>query len=160
MNTMKGQVDIIYLIVSLFAVVIVLFVVDIVWTGLTSNASFTGLTNQTVVGQQAVKNVNTSIGILNNAVVFLFIASMVASIILAAFVNTSIIFAIPAIIALPLDILFAFVFHDTFFQVIATSSFGAVANTYPYIVTLFTYLPVVTLGFAVVLIAVLFTKPQ
>ena len=156
---MKGQVDMIYLIVMTFIVALSLFVVDQVWTGLTSNSAFTSLTNSTHIGQVAVKNTDTSLHIFNNALVLLFVVAAIASIISAAFTDSSPIFIVPALIILPPEIFFAFVSHDVFFSIIQNSSFGATASVWgASIVSLFTYLPVVSFVIAIVVIVVTFMK--
>ncbi len=158
MNTQKAQVDVIYLVVMLFAVTVSLLVVDQVWSGLTSNSAFISLKNSTPQGHLAVKSVNTSLNIFNNAIVLLFVMGAIVAIISAAFTDSSPVFLIPSIVVLPIEILFAFIFHDMFFSILQNSAFGSVAASYPYIVTLFQYLPVVSFVIAIIVIVATFMK--
>jgi hypothetical protein len=153
---LKGQADIIYLTGMLFIVVIALFAVDMIWHGFQTNQTSQQLFNATPQGQLAQKNANTSINILNNAVVILYVAGAIASIIAAAFSDSSAVFIVPAMVILPIEVLFAFIFHDAFFTIVEQSSLGTVASGYPLILTLFQYLPMVSFGFAVILIIVTF----
>ena len=155
---MKAQADVIFLIVMLFVVIIALFAVDTIWSGFVSNPSFQAVYNATSVGKHAIANTTTSLGILNNGVVLLFLIGCIASIIAAAFTDSSPIFLVPALIILPIEILFAFIFHDAFFSIIGNSSFAGVATSYPVVITIFQYLPIVALVVAIIEIIVIFLK--
>lgn len=142
-----------------FVVAIALFTVDQVWSGLTSNSAFTSLTNATPQGHLAVTNTNKSLHIFNNAFVLLFIIAALASIVSAAFTDSSPIFLVPAVVILPLEILFSFVFHDVFFNIIENSAFGTTAAVWgASIITLFSYLPVVSFVLAIIIIIFTFMK--
>ena len=155
---MKAQADIIYLIIILFVVVIALFAVDNIWVAFKQNPTYQALSNATPTGQLATKNVTTSINIINNAVVILFIVGAIASIIAAAFADSSMVFVVPTLVILPLEILFAFVFHDVFFSMIQNSAFSSIAVSYPYIISLFQYLPIVSFVLAIIIIIMTFMK--
>lgn len=156
---MKAQADMVYLVAVLFVVVLAVFVVDKVWMGLEGSPQFTTLSNSTSVGSHGVKSANTAIAIINNAIVLVFIGSAIGSILAAAFTETSIIFAVPALVILPIEILFSMIFHDAFFTIMDSSFLSGVITAYgTNIVTLFQYLPSVCLVLAVIEIAVLFIK--
>lgn len=154
---MKGQADVIYLIGMLFVVVIALFAVDSIWNAFQTNPTSVQLFNATPQGRQAQASATSSIDILNNAVVILYVIGCLASIIAAAFTESSPVFLVVAFVILPIEVLFSFVFHDTFFTIIQNSSLlGGVASSFPMILTLFQYLPIISFGFAVMLIVVTF----
>lgn len=156
MRYMKGQADPIYLIAMLFIVAIALFAVDSIWNAFKTNPTSAQLFNATPQGQIAVRSATTGINILNNAVVLLYVIGAIASIIAAAFADSSPVFIVPALIILPLEVLFSFIFHDMFFEVIQNSFLSGVASGFPLILQLFEYLPIISFGFAVVLIVVTF----
>ena len=155
---MKGQADIIYLTALLFVVVIAVFTVDIIWNGFQSNTAYKQLQNATPTGQLAAKNTQAGLNILNNAIVIIYLMGALSSVILAAFADSSPIFLIPALIVLPIELLFAFVFHDMFFSIMTNTMFAGLVNSYPLIFTLFQYLPIISFGFAIILIVVTFIK--
>ena len=155
---MKAQVDVIFLIVIAFVLIISLFVVDIVWSNLTSNSAFQALTNATPTGRLAVSSTNNSISILNNSIIILFFFGAFVSIISAAFTDASPVFLLPAIIVLPIEIIFSFIFHDIFLQIITNSSFAAIAAQYSYIVLFMQYLPVISFIVSILIIIFTFTK--
>jgi hypothetical protein len=155
---MKGQVDIIFLLAMLFIVIVALFAVDSIWTAFGSNPTSRQLFNATPQGQLAYKNAGTSISILNNAVVILFLIGAVASAVAAAFADSSPVFIVPALVILPIEVFFSFILHDAFYSIIGASSFGTVAAQYPVIMQLFQYLPAATLVLSVIIIAVTFIK--
>jgi hypothetical protein len=158
MRYVKAQADIIYLFALLFVMVIALFVVDQIWSGLTTNPATQHLFNSTTQGTKAEANVGTSLNILNNAVVLLFLIGVFASVIAAAFTDSSPIFLMPALVILPIEVFFAFIFHDAFFSIVQNSFFAGPAAAYPAIVTLFQYLPIAALVLAVIEVIVIFLK--
>ena len=68
------------------------------------------------------------------------------------------IFLIPALIVLPIELLFAFVFHDMFFSIMTNTMFAGIVTSYPLVFTLFQYLPIISFGFSVILIVITFIK--
>ena len=157
-RNMKAQVDIISLIALLFIVAIAFFATVEIWGGLTSSPTFQHLTNSTPQGQLAVKNVNTSLGIFANAIVLAFVVGAIASIIAAGLTSSSPVFAAMTFIILPVEVLFAFVFHDAFFAIMQSSFFAGLITTYPLVFTLFQYLPITAFILSLVLIIVTFIK--
>lgn len=155
---MKGQADIIYLTAMLFVVVIAVFTVDIIWNGFQSNTAYQQIQNATPTGKLAAKNTQTSINIINNAIVIIYLMGALASVILASFADSSPIFLIPALIVLPIELLFAFVFHDMFFSIMTNTMFAGLVTSYPLVFTLFQYLPIISFGFSVILIVITFIK--
>ena len=155
---MKGQADIIYLTAMLFVVIIAVFTVDIIWSGFQSNSAYQQIQNATPTGKLAAKSTQTSLNIINNSIVILYLMGAIASIILAAFAASSPIFLIPALIVLPIEVLFAFVFHDMFFAIMTNTMFSGLVVTYPLVFTLFQYLPIISFGFSIILIIVTFLK--
>lgn len=155
---MKGQADIIYLTAMLFVVVIAVFTVDIIWNGFQSNSAYQRIQNATPTGKLAAKNTQTSINIINNAIVIIYLMGALASVILASFADSSPIFLIPAFIVLPIELLFAFVFHDMFFSIMTNTMFAGLVTSYPLVFTLFQYLPIISFGFSVILIVITFIK--
>ena len=153
---MKLQADVIYLIIMLFIVVVALFAVDAIWNGFQTNPVSQQLFNATPQGRLAEANTTTSINILNNAAVILYIIGALASIIAAAFTESSPVFLVPALVILPIEVLFSFIFHDVFFMVVQNSFFAGIATGFPMILTVFQYLPIISFGFAVILIVVTF----
>ena len=156
---MRAQVDLVYLLVSLFVVVIALFAADKIWTGLTSSAPFQNLTNATSQGQLAVKQTQTSINIRNDAVVFIYIFAAVASMVAGAFTDSAAVFAVVGVIVLPIELLFSFVFHDAFFEITSNSFLSGIVAAYPATMTLFQYLPLITFSLGLVMLIVVFVKP-
>ena len=157
-RNMKAQVDIISLIALLFIVAIAFFATVEIWGGLTSSPTFQHLTNSTPQGQLAVKNVNTSLGIFANAIVLAFVVGAIASIIAAGLTSSSPVFAAMTFIILPVEVLFAFIFHDAFFAIMQSSFFAGLITTYPLVFTLFQYLPITAFILSLVLIIVTFIK--
>ena len=157
-RNMKAQVDIISLIELLFIVAIAFFATVEIWGGLTSSPTFQHLTNSTPQGQLAVKNVNTSLGIFANAIVLAFVVGAIASIIAAGLTSSSPVFAAMTFIILPVEVLFAFIFHDAFFAIMQSSFFAGLITTYPLVFTLFQYLPITAFILSLVLIIVTFIK--
>lgn len=155
---MKAQADIVYLIAAVLAVAIGLLAVDMIWNALAGNPAAQQLFNATSQGQLAERGAGSAISTLNNAVVILFIIAAVASIIAAAFADSSPIFLVPALVLLPLEIMFAFIFHDAFFQIVSNSSFASAVAQYPSMLTLFQYLPVICFVVAIIEIIVTFVK--
>ena len=157
-KNMKAQADIIYIITMVFAVAISFFVVVLIWHGLTASAPFQQLTNATTQGKAAVHSVNTGFGIFADAIVFGMILSFIASLMAAAVSSSSPIFAVLMFIILPVEILFSFIFHDVFFSIMQSSFFSGMITAYPVIFTMFQYLPLITFGFALIIIIVTFGK--
>ena len=158
MKNMKAQVDIISLIALLFIVAIAFFATVEIWGGLTSSPTFQHLTNSTPQGQLAVKNVNISFSIFADAIVMAFIVGAIASIIAAGLTSSSPVFAALTFIILPVEVLFAFIFHDAFFAIMQSSFFAGLITTYPLVFTLFQYLPITAFILSLVLIIVTFIK--
>ena len=158
MIEMKAQVDIISLTALLFIVAIAFFATVEIWGGLTSSPIFQHLTNSTSQGKLAVKNVNTSLGIFANAIVLAFIVGAIASIIAAGLTSSSPVFAALTFIILPIEVLFAFIFHDAFLAIMQSSFFAGLITTYPLVFTLFQYLPITAFILSLVLIIVTFIK--
>jgi hypothetical protein len=146
------------LIAMLFIVTIAFFATVEIWNGLRSSPTFTTLTNSTPQGKLAVKNVNTSLGIFADGIVMAFIVGAIASIFAAAFTTSSPIFAVLTFIILPIEILFAFIFHDAFFAIMQTSFFAGLVTTYPLVFTLFQYLPITAFILSLILIIMTFAK--
>ena len=134
-------------------------VVVVVWTSLTSNASFESLMQATPTGQIAQAKTTTSLHIFANALIFIFLFACVASMIAAAFANSSPAFAIVGMIAMPIEIIFAFIFHDTFLTLLSQSMFAPVVTFSPTLVTAFQFLPIISLIVSVVLVIVVFMNP-
>ena len=74
----------------------------------------------------------------------------------AAFADSSPVFIVPALIILPLEVLFSFILHDAFFQIIQNSTLSGVADGFPLILSFMQDLPIIAFGFAVILIVVTF----
>ena len=158
MKNMKAQVDIISLTALLFIVAIAFFATAQIWSGLNSSPTFQHLTNSTPQGKLAVKNVNTSLGIFADAIVMAFIVGALASVIAAGLTSSSPVFAALTFIILPVEVLFAFVFHDAFFSIMQSSFFAGMVTAYPIVFTLFQYLPITAFILSLVLIIVTFIK--
>ena len=156
MKYMKGQADMIYLLAMLFIVIIALFAVDSIWNGFRTNPTSQQLFNATPQGRLAETNATTGINILNNAVILLYVIGAIASVIAAAFADSSPVFIVPALIILPLEVLFSFILHDAFFQIIQNSTLSGVADGFPLILSFMQDLPIIAFGFAVILIIVTF----
>ena len=156
---MRGQVDFIYLLVFFFAVAIVLAIVIVIWSSLTSSVPFEALMQATPTGKIAQANATTSINILANALVFIFIFACIASMIAASFANSAPAFAVIGIIAMPIELIFAFIFHDEFLTLVSQSVFAPVVTAAPSLITAFQYLPLISLVVSVLLIVVVFIKP-
>jgi hypothetical protein len=155
---MKGQVDIIYLMVTVFVVVLAVFVVNVLWAGFQSSPTYQQLQNATPTGKLAGQNTTTSLHIVNNAIAILYIIGAIASVIAAAFADSSAVFIVPALVLLPLEILFSFIFHDMFFSIMTNSFFSSMVTSAPLVFELFQYLPVISFGLAIVAIIVTFMK--
>ena len=151
--------DFIYLLCFFFAVAIVVGIVIVIWSSLTSSTPFENLMQATHTGQVAQKSATTSINILANAVVFIFIFACVASIIAATFADSAPVFAVLGIIVMPVELIFAFIFHDAFLGIISQSAFGPIVTTAPSLVYAFQYLPLISLIVSVMMIIVTFIKP-
>ena len=155
---MKGQLDIIYLMAMMFAVVIAIaagtYIFGKLYTSLDANSQFNTCAQCVYAlsqGQSAQNNVA-------NAIVILFLLAAFASVILAAFVDSHPIFLIVIIIVLPVEILISFIFHDAFFQIANQSFIGTQLANYPTISLLFQYLPVICMVLAIILAIVTFMK--
>ena len=159
MNYKKAQADIIFLVVMLFIVVIAIFLMDIIKNGLFNSSAFQAVSNATATGKLAVKQANSAINILNNAVAFIFVFSAIASIIAAALTTSDSAFAVIGIILMPLEILFAFVFHDAFFAIMSNSFFSGLLTQYPFTLYVFQGLPIIVLILSIISLAVTFVKP-
>ena len=149
---MRGQAGFIYLLVMFFVVGIVLAIVIMIWSSLTSNASFESLMTATHTGTVAQASATTSLNILANAAVFLFIFSCVAAIIASTFIQSSPVFAILGIICLPIELLFSFIFHDVFLALINQSVFAGVITAAPNLILAFQYLPLISLVVSLMII--------
>lgn len=146
------------LIALLFVVAIAFFATAQIWAQLNKTPTFNKLTNATPEGRLAVTNVNTSMGIFGNSIVLLFIIGAIASVIAAALTSSSPIFAMLTFIILPVEVLFAFVFHDAFFAIMQTSFFAGLVNSYPFVFTLFQYLPITAFILSLLMILITFAK--
>jgi len=158
-SKIRSQVDIIYLISFFFAAAITIAITIVVWQGLTSSPAYQSTLNTTQTGHIAIKATNTSLGIFANAIVFIFIFACIASLIAAAFASSSPAFAVLGIIAMPIEILFAFIFHDVFLNIISQSIFSNIVTSYPAMIYGFMYLPVITLIASLLFITIVFIKP-
>ena len=157
-KNMKAQIDMVSLIAMLFIVAIAFFATVQIWNGLNTSPTFQHLTNSTPQGRVAVKNVNTSLGIFADAIVMAFIVGAIASVIAAGLTTASPIFAALSFIILPIEVLFAFIFHDAFFSIMQSSFFAGLVTTYPIVFTLFQYLPITAFILALLMIIVTFAK--
>jgi hypothetical protein len=155
---MRGTVDIIFLLATLFAVVIAvaagLYITNSLFSGFTNNTVISGCTNCV----NALNRGSQAEAIFPNAIVLIFILLCFASVILAAFLESSPVFLIFEVISIPIELLLSFVFHDAFFNIADQSFIGATLASSPSISLLFQYLPVVVLGMAVVIALVTFSK--
>lgn len=156
---MRGQINFIFIMVSFFAVAIVLAIVLVIWSGLTSNASFESLMTATHTGTVAQTNTTTSLDILANGAVFLFIFSCIAAIIAATFVSSSPIYAIVGIIAMPIELLMSFIFHDVFLTLMSQSAFAPVLTAVPPLIYAFEYLPLLALITSLLIVALSVINP-
>jgi hypothetical protein len=157
MTKFKGQASIIYLLAMLFMLSVGILLADVLWNGFTTNASFISLTTATAGGPKIVASVNSSMTIFNNAIAIIFLAGCIGSIILAAFTDSSVVFAAITLILLPVEILFSLVWHDAFFTIIQNSMFAGI-TVVPTLMVLFTYLPVICLVIASIEILVIYIK--
>ena len=98
------------------------------------------------------------INVIANSIVIIFIFMALASIILAAFVDAQPIFVILIIVAMPVEVLISVVLHDAFFAIVNTSFIGATLATYPTLLILFEFLPVIALILSGIIAAVTFMK--
>ena len=76
MRYKKAQADIIFLIIMLFIVVVAVFLMDVIKNDLFNSPAFQAVSNATATGQLAVKQANSAINILNDAVAFLCIFAL------------------------------------------------------------------------------------
>ena len=137
----------------------VVSIVVVIWSSLTSSVPFENLMQATHTGQVAQTQATTSINILGNSIVFLFIFSCIATIIAASFIESAPAFAILGIILMPVELLFSFIFHDVFLNLISNSVFAPVVTTLPSLIYGIQYLPLITLIVSFIVIAVTIIKP-
>jgi hypothetical protein len=159
MKYQKAQADIIFLVVMLFLVVTAIFLTDVIKNGLFNSSAFQAVSSATHTGQLAVKQANSAINIMNDAVAFLFVFSAIASVIAAAFTTSDSAFAVIGVILMPLEILFAFVFHDAFFAIMSNSLFAGLLVQYPFTLYVFQSLPIIVLILSIISLVVTFVKP-
>lgn len=154
----KGQVDIIFLMVEVFAVAIaigvLLYAFGSLFAGFQANPQIASSALATNAFNQSQKGIN----VIANSIVVIFIFMALASVILAAFVDSHPIFVILIIIALPVELLISFVLHDAFFAIVDTSFLANTFASYPTILVLFEYLPVICLFLAGIIAIVTFMK--
>ena len=161
MNKVKGQVDIIFIMVTIFSITMAIFVMDIVWNGLSTSPAWQTYFGSNVPNSQeanVVTNTSSAISIINNAIVVLFIMMALVSIVAAAFTESSPLFALLGIIILPVELVFAFIFHDIYFEIIQNSFMGGIANAYPFVTTMFQYFPAAAFVLWFLLTLVIFLK--
>ena len=158
---MRLQVDNLFGMTIFFAIALVMFLLTYVFVNSILQApSF----QKSVAMNNPTSNAIVTHGIqtftsINTILAFLYIFIGIASVIAAAFTDTSPVFAVVAIVLLPIEIYVAFVYHDAFFNIIQNSSvFGGIANQYPAILTIFQYYPLITLIISILLIIVTFGK--
>jgi hypothetical protein len=161
MKTLRAEVDSIFIFVSIFSIVAAVFIGDIIWTQLSGSQAWQTYFGSNIANSQeanVVTNTTGAINILNNAIVIIFIMMALVSVIAAAFTESSPLFALLGVIVLPLEIIFAFIFHDLYFEIIQNSYFAPIAATYPIITTMFQYFPVAAFFLWFLLNLVIFLK--
>lgn len=155
---MKAQADIVYFMGTAFgaaiAIVLLIYVFGQLFGGLKANP-------QVAAVPQAVNALNSGAQaqtVMANALVIVYIFVMIGSILLSFFVDSSPIFLIVIFVALPAEMLLAFVLHDAFFQIMQSSFLSGTIVTFPILTTFFSFLPVIVLALCVITSIITFTK--
>lgn len=158
MKTLKAQVDIIFLMCIVFAVAIAIGVLLYAFGQLFAGFQANPQVKASPYAYNAFTQSQKGMNVIANSIVIIFIFMALASIILAAFVDSHPIFVILIIIAIPVELLVSFVLHDAFFAIVNTSFIGTTLANYPTILILFQYLPVISLILAGIVAVVTFMK--
>jgi hypothetical protein len=157
----KAQADIIVGIVYFFVFILVLWIFTLIFqTSLFGNPQVTNSLNPGHNANVTGVFAGTSgffTGI-NTIAAFLYIFIAIGAVVAAAFTESHPVFAVMGILLLPVELVFSFGFHDAFFSVIANSAFSPLVAQYPFVVTTFTYLPIITLVMAILVLIATFAK--
>ena len=157
----KLQVDGIYLIVILFALIIGIVVWAALWGNFVNNPiAQSKLFNKTInpVGATSAAQATKSIDLLANFVIFLFFVAAIAAIVSAIFTESNPAFAIVGIVVFPIEILLTYLFHDIFFAMASNSFLGPTIASFPIIITFMQNFPLIAGVIYLVIIIATFTK--
>lgn len=155
---MKGAIELIYLVAVLFGVTIAVGASLYI-----SQQLFHGITNNTQISQcpnciAAINKGSQAQSFIPNAIVLVFILMCFASVILAAFLDSSPVFLVFEFILIPIELLISFVFHDAFFAIANNSFIGTALAASPTIALLFQYMPVLVLFISAVVAIITFIR--
>jgi hypothetical protein len=151
---MKIQVDILFIMAAAFTILLSFAVANILWSNLKGTQLY-NITNQAM--PSVIQSTEKSLNIFNNAIVLIYFAFCLASIILAFFTETSPIFSIFVFLLIPIQLLVSFVFHDLFVALTQDSNFAFLLNN-NLIAGLFLNLPIITFIINLILIIILYSK--
>lgn len=155
---MKAQADLVFFFAQAFAVsiaiVVLLYVFSVLFAGLKASPQVSGnpyAVNALTSGQTAQDNIAS-------AIVIIMMLIPIASVILAFFVASVPIFSIIIFIALPVEMLFVFIEHDIFFQIVSNSFLASTAAAIPGLITFWSYSGIICLVLAVLISIASFAK--
>lgn len=155
---MKAQADVTYFLGYAFgvgiAVLLLIYVFSQLFAGFEANPQVSSVPSA-VKALQSAQSAQTVIG---NALVVIYIFIALGSILLSFFVDSSPIFIILIIVALPGEMLMAFILHDAFFQIIQSSFLQSTAASFPELILFMQFLPMICLAMAIVIGIMTFTK--
>lgn len=141
-GTHKGQVDVVYLIAYGFCVAIAIVFIATFWQQFsTSSAWQTQVVAKSATAAIATTNATTAIFTIGDFFAAVWILSAIASVIATFFIETSPVFALLGIIAMPIEIFFSLLFHDFFFIMAQNSFLAPTIAQLPFLVNFFTGLP-------------------
>lgn len=156
---MKAQADIVYLLVECFVVSIAVVMVAFAWVSLSTSPQYTNATAGNPTAQSITTHANTAIFSIGNAIAIVWIASAIASIIATFFVDTAPVFVVVGMIALPIEALLSFIFHDFFFLMAQNSFLAPIIAAMPMLVNFWVALPVIAIVVAAVNLMLTYGKP-
>lgn len=158
---MKGQADIIFLIIQGFVVTLAILVIYVAWNALSTSAAWqTSVVNATPQGKLITHNVNSALNLLGNAIAWIWIISGIASIIATFFTESSPVFAVIGIILLPIEGFLGLFFHDYFFIISQNTFIAPIVNMLPQLVNFYVLFPITCMAIAIASIIFTFVKPS
>ena len=152
---MKGQADVAYLLAYGFCIAIALVVLIMFWQQFSTSPSWTNAIASNQLAQNGVASANTAIFNMGNALAIVWIISAIASVVATFFIDSSPVFAVLGIIAMPIELFLSLIFHDFFFTMANNSFLAPVIAQLPILSNFFSALPVITL--VMVFASIIFT---
>lgn len=128
-----------------------------VLTAYTILGSVIDATDDTMIDQEVLGEAETALGVFDYGIVFVNASFYVASLILGFKIRTSPVFAVPALLFLGLSVWLSAELANIYHLFGLSSPFSAAASSFSVTTQYFQSLPLITVGFGVLLVVVIYT---